>query len=466
MTLEQLKEEVTLVQELQRQAIIVDKNSNLNQRLKYLKQLKKMLIDNEHLWLQALKDDLGKPPVEAYASELGIILNEIDYMLANLKKWTKPKTNKRILWSGLEMATIQRDPFGSTLVLAPWNYPLQLGLVPTIGALAAGNRVVLKPSEAAVAISKLLKKLVPQYFEPEVLFVIEGDAEVADALTDLSWDFIFFTGSPEVGQQVYEKAAQHLTPVVLELGGKNPCIIDESAFNKETVQQIIWGKFLNAGQTCIAPDTVFVPRTVYPDFLEAAEQQIIKFYGKQPQESKDYGRLIHSKHLDKMRDFVKQGEVWRGGEINEETLFLAPTLLVETKKNSPIRTEEIFGPLLPIVPYDTLGEVLDEYQQLPIPLVTYLFTKDDSVIEKVQEGLESSALSVNQVLVHASSPMVPFGGKGQSGLGNYHGYASFKTFTHERILYQKKMTLNFSQQFPPYKDNVLKILRRFRKKIL
>lgn len=465
MTLEELKDDVRKIQKRQRVRVKQQKNADASVRIALLEQLKKMLEENEYLWLQALKADLGKPAIEAYASEVGILLNEIDYTIERLVKWLAPQVKRRILWTGIEEATIYREPFGSVLVFAPWNYPLQLSLTPVIGAIAAGNSVVLKPSESARAISYLLQELVGDYFEPDVFHVIEGDADVADALTELNWDFIFFTGSPQVGQQVYEKAASHLTPVVLELGGKNPCIVDQTGFTEATVQQIVWGKFFNAGQTCVAPDTVYVPRSIYPSFLGAVLNQLQAFYGTDPQESKDFGRIVHSKHLHKMKDYLRDGEILAGGNVDEDALYVAPTIMIQPKKESAIRKEEIFGPILPIIPYDTVDEVLEEYQDLPIPLVAYLFTENEEMVEKVKNELASSALSVNQVLMHASSPNIPFGGKGQSGLGNYHGENSFNTFTHERVLYSKKGQLNMSLQFPPYKEEALALLRQFRKQL-
>lgn len=463
MNLEAFKDDVRAIQKRQRAFVKQQIIADASVRIAHLKQMKKMLEENETLWLQALQADLGKPAMEAYASEIGILLNEMDYTMDRLAKWLEPEVNRRVLLTGIEEATIYREPFGSVLVFAPWNYPLQLSLTPVIGALAAGNSVVLKPSESARAVSFLLKELVGDYFHPDVFHVIEGDADVADALTDLKWDFIFFTGSPAVGQQVYEKAAKQLTPVVLELGGKNPCIVDESGFTEETITQIVWGKFFNAGQTCIAPDTVYVPRSIYPAFLGAVLNQLHAFYGEHPKQSKDYGRIVHAKHLDKMKDFLKDGEILVGGDMDEAALYLAPTVMINPKEESAIRQEEIFGPILPIVPYDTIENVFEIYDQLPIPLVAYVFTEKSGFVKKVKDGLESSAVSVNQVLVHASIPNVPFGGKGESGLGNYHGAYSFNTFTHERVLYEKKGQFNVSLQFPPYKDKALNLLKRFRK---
>lgn len=454
---------IDTVQEMQRLRSRTLGSRGLALRLEALAQFKRLLMDHEERWLEALKADLGKPALEAYASEIAFLLNEIDDTVKHLAKWMKPVVKRRLLVSGAEKTVVAAEPFGSVLVLAPWNYPLQLALGPTIGAIAAGNGVVLKPSESAPAVSHLLAELVPQYLEPDLLFVVEGDSRTAKALTDLKWDFVFFTGSPATGTKVYQAAAKHLTPVVMELGGKNPCIVDETAFTPDTIKQIVWSKFLNAGQTCIAPDTVYVPRDLYPEFLTQLKAQMVEFYGEEPLDSPDYGRLVHAQHLNKVQAFLADGEVYYGGDVVSEERFMAPTLMVNVKAGSALAEEEIFGPILPVMPYDSIDDVIEQYQALPVPLVVYVFTKDRELVQHVERRLESGALSVNQVMVHVTSPHTPFGGKGQSGLGNYHGEASIKTFTYERTLYMKFTPLSLSQQFPPYSQAALAALKRFRR---
>lgn len=459
------KSEIKHIQKLQRHYTRRAEAKEIKKRLKLLSQLKKLLNENEEQWLEALHKDLGKPAIEAYASEIGLLLNELDYMTEHLSAWMKVAVNRRYLLSGIEKTTIYREPYGSVLVLAPWNYPLQLSLSPVIGAIAAGNGVVLKPSESAPAVSHLLAKLVPQYFAAEVFYVVEGDGDTAQALTDLKWDFVFFTGGATVAQDVYQKAAKHLTPVALELGGKNPCIVDKTGFSENSLKKIIWGKFLNAGQTCIAPDTIYVQEEIYNSFLKAARKQIVDFYGDNPQESDDYARIVHDKHLSGMKDFLKDGDVYHGGDVNEDALYMSPTLMMNIEEDSALDREEIFGPILPIVPYQNIEEITGKYQKMPVPLVAYLFSEDQETSDYVREHLESGTLSINEVLVHASSPEVPFGGKGQSGIGNYHGKASFETFTYPRTVYEKKTLVDLPQQFPPYADEALDALRRLRRRI-
>lgn len=437
----------------------------VQERIEVLNQLKKLLMENEEALLVALRKDLNKPPVEAYSSELAVLLNEIEFIQKNLKHWLKPNRHQRLLLTGIERTKISRRPYGSVLVIAPWNYPLQLALMPVIGALAADNSAVLKPSEYAENTSRLIAELVPLYFDEKVLAVIEGDAEVAKQLTAIEWDFIFFTGSKKTGQKVYEAAAKHLTPVLLELGGKNPSIVDETGLNDETIKQIVWGKFLNAGQSCIAPDTIYVERKIYDEFLERLTKQIAAFYEGNPRKSADYGCLIHKEHFDHVVDFLKDGRVHTGGEYVKEDLYVEPTVLVDIVQGSAAETEEIFGPILPVVPYDSLEDILAKLKDLSAPLVTYVFSQNDQIVKQVNQHLESGALSLNQVILHSTSPYLPFGGKGQSGIGRYHGEASFKAFSYEKPVYTKNFFLPLKSQYPPYTEKSIQALRKFRKYI-
>lgn len=433
------------------------------ERLRVLQQVRNMLTENEDRWLDALYQDLGKAPVEAYASELAVLLNELEHTRKHLLKWMKPRRDGRLLLTGHERTAVSHYPYGSVLILSPWNYPLQLALMPVIGALAAGNGCFLKPSEYARATTALLSELVPRYLEPEVLTIVVGDGDTAADLTHLEWDFIFFTGSPATGRKVYQAAAEHLTPVLLELGGKNPCILDESGLSDTTLQEIGWGKFLNAGQSCIAPDTVYVPRSHYREFLERMQAQIIQFYGENPQESPDYGRIIHQEQLDKQLSLLKEGRIYYGGHYVCEDRYLSPTLLIDTEKGSAVRREEIFGPILPVIPYDSLDEVVAELRQLPAPLVIYVFSSKQQTIRELESGLESGAVSINRVISHAANPYLPFGGKGKSGMGRYHGLASFQAFSYQRSRYIQKPQVSFPQQYPPYPKNGVRGLRKIRK---
>lgn len=443
-----------------------DPRTAYTERIEALDQLKALIVDNEEVWFQALEEDLSKSPEEAYATEIALLLNEIDFMKKNLRKWMKPRKKRRLLLTGLEKVEVSRRPYGSILVIAPWNFPVQLSLMPVIGALAAGNSVVLKPSEHAPATSRQLAQLIPLYFESDLLRVIEGDKEVARQLTAVDWDFIFFTGSVSTGQKVYEAASRNLTPVLLQLGGKNPCIVDDSPLSDETVKQIIWGKFTNAGQACIAPDTVYIDRRRYAEFLEKAEKQIQDFYGKRPVDASHYSRIIHDKQFEHLVDFLGDGEIVCGGHFSREELYIAPTLLVNVEKNSPVTKEEIFGPILPVVPYDSLDDLTAHLGSLPPPIVTYVFSDNPSLSRRIDRQLESASVVTNQILLQAGSPHVPFGGKGESGIGTYHGEASFKALTYEKVAYSKRNFPPSSRAYPPYEKETLSLIRRFRKYIL
>lgn len=439
------------------------KDRPYQERLERLEQLKKVLIEHEEVWLEALKKDLGKSSTESYTSEIALVLNEIDFVQRKLKKWIKPKRAHHFDLGGTAKTTISYQPYGSVLILSPWNYPLQLTLMPLVGALAAGNSCVIKPSEFSPITSSLLYELLKKTFTPEIVTVIEGDKEAAEELLKLDWDFIFFTGSKSVGKIVHQAAAERQIPVILELGGKNPCIVEPSGMTKETIRQITWGKFMNAGQTCIAPDTVYVHESVYTEFLNQLKEQLELFYGNSPEKSSDYSRIVHSDHLNELVDYLKDGKVFHGGNFDREGLYMSPTILTDVQKNSPIMEEEIFGPILPIIPYSTIEALGAELQLKPVPLVLYLFSQDKANIKYTARRLRSGALSVNQVIRHAARSGIPFGGVKESGFGRYHGFASIQAFSYQKVYYEQKNTKSLPHQYPPYHKNQLKRLRKWQK---
>lgn len=437
--------------------------NDYQERKAILLKLKRLIQEQETEILTALKKDLGKSPVEAYASEIAIVLNEIDDVLSHLKKWLRPQSTRRFHFYARSTTVEQRLPYGQVLILAPWNYPLQLTLLPLVGAWSGGNRCFVKPSEYAPAASALLTRLLTEYFPSEWVVTIEGPAEAAQELLTLEWDYVFFTGSPEVGRKVYQAAARHLTPVTLELGGKNPCIVDQSAFSRETVRQILWGKFLNAGQTCVAPDTIYVEDAVYPHFLQAAAQELIRMYGEEPRQSRDYGRIIHQRHFQRLTGYLKEGTIQTGGAYSEEERYIAPTILTDLHPESPLWEEEIFGPILPVIPYSSLPELLETLQLQPAPLVVYCFTKEKRTAREVEKKLRSGAFSWNQVVRQAASPSIPFGGTGESGFGRYHGKESFQTFTYLKPKYRQRTFFATEAHYPPYSKRQLQIVKKGRK---
>lgn len=457
------KEKWLSIQKRQKEMVFTELEDDYQDRIDRLNRLKNVITIHEKYWMRALKTDLGKSEVETYSSEISTVLAELDYAVKNLKNWMDSDKQKSHTPIGKIEHSVIKKPYGSVLIISPWNYPLQLSFVPLIGAIAAGNRCFLKPSEKSHTTSRLMHHLISHYFSSEEIYVVEGEAETAKALLEMEWDHIFFTGSPEVGRKVYEAASRNLTPVTLELGGKNPCIVDETNCTQESVRKIIWGKFINAGQTCIAPDTIYVQESVKERFIQFAIETIQSFYGPDPKQSKDYGRLIDKAHFGKMQDLLTQGEIVYGGRNDEATLFIEPTLIHVTHKESSLANEEIFGPLLPIIPYYSLQELLEGFQdKQEEPLVTYLFTKDNDQISLVDRLTKTGAVMINQVIFHAADPDIPFGGVGKSGFGRYHGSHSYDTFTYKKVIYHQKSDYANKMIFPPYSPETFKLLKAVR----
>ncbi|WP_433747865.1 aldehyde dehydrogenase family protein [Falsibacillus pallidus] len=447
----------------QREDLFSSGLSSKEARIKLLHQLKSVLLENEGAFMEALHSDLGKPAFEAFSSEFAVLLNEIDFVCKHLGKWSRPTTSHHLKMGYVERVNRKRHPYGSVLIIGSWNYPLQLTLMPAIGAIAAGNRCVIKPSEHAPATAQLLKEVINHTFSIEQLHVVTGDAQTASFLTSSSFDLIFFTGSGQTGKIVAEQAAKQLTPVILELGGKNPCVIGETGFSKAAIREIVWGKFLNAGQTCIAPDTLFVHQSIYEKTLTELSASILAFYGDRPQESKDYGRICHEAHFQKVVGLMGQGKVQHGGTYDRSHLFIAPSVVTDIEQGSPILQEEIFGPVLPVIPFRDFDTLLSSLMIQRDALTGYIFSKDRDEILLFKEHMHSPTISVNQVIHHAASPYIAFGGKGRSGYGAYHGKAGFLAFSYEKTDFRAYHYLHLQQKYPPYSDQNLKVLKKIRK---
>jgi aldehyde dehydrogenase (NAD+) len=432
-------------------------------RRKMLLRLKKMLVDHEEAFMKALLTDMGRSTFEAYSFEIAVLLNEIDYMCEHVGSWNKLTHSWHLKFGYVETIRKTRIPYGSVLIISPWNYPLQLALMPAINAIAAGNRCVIKPSEFAPATSELLKKIIGQAFPPEQLTVVTGNAQIAKLLTSLDFDLIFFTGSQQVGKLVAQDAAKRLTPVILELGGKNPCIMDESGFSKEAIQEIVWGKYINAGQTCIAPDTLFVHHTVYERTLAEISTTLQYFYGDQPEASDDYGKICHPAHFQKLIGFISQGHVRYGGTHDANELFIAPTVMTDIQPGNDILQEEIFGPVLPVIAYTDFNTLLSQQVMQRDALTAYIFSKDKQHIRQFKQHMQSTSISVNQVIHHAANPHVAFGGVGYSGHGAYHGLAGFKACSYVQTDYKAYHYMHVKDKFPPYSMKNLKLLKKFRR---
>lgn len=452
--------------EKQHEAILQSSVPSVKERKNMLLRLRQMLIDHEAAFIKALVSDMRRPAFEAFSFEIALLLNEIDYVCRFLKKWDRPESSYHIKFGYIEAIRKKRSPYGSVLIISPWNYPLQLALMPAISAIATGNRCVIKPSEYAPATSELLKKVINQTFPPEVLTVVTGDMQTAKLLTTLPFDLIFFTGSQETGKAVSQQAAKQLIPVILELGGKNACILDETGFSPESIREIVWGKFLNAGQTCIAPDTLFVHESVYEKTLSEISAALLAFYGDIPKASKDYGRICHIRHFQKLLHFITQGNIRVGGAYDPDDLFIAPTVVTDIQPGSSILQDEIFGPILPVIPYTDLESLLCQKVIQRDALVTYMFSQNKQHIQLVEKYMRSTTISINQVIHHGANPRVAFGGVGHSGHGSYHGKAGFQSFGYEKTEYKAYRYLHVSDKFPPYSDKDMYIVQKFRKWLL
>ena len=422
-------------------------------RVEQLRALKALLTDRADEICAALWSDLRKSPLEAEVSEQGFVIAEIDHTLANLARWLKPRRVRVPLISQPGRARIVHEPLGVVLIIGAWNYPVNVLLAPLVGALAGGNAALLKPSEAAPATAEAMARLLPQYLDGEAVAVVEGGAEETQAILDLKFDHIFFTGSAHRGRAILEKAAQHLTPVTLELGGKSPCLVDESADLAVTARRIAWGKFINAGQTCVAPDFVLVHRAVEEKLLAGLRHAIFEFYGDDPRRSPDYCRIVNDRNFARLKRLISDGQVFCGGETDAGERYIAPTILRNVSIDAPVMQEEIFGPILPVIAVPDMGAAMDFVNSRPKPLVLYLFSNSRAVENEVVERTTSGNVCINEVVLHLVVPELPFGGVGPSGMGRYHGRWSFDTFTHAKGVLHKSVLLDLPIRYPPYTES-------------
>lgn len=423
-------------------------------RIHQLKKLKELLQRHEQELFDAVYKDFQKPAFETYGTELGVLHNEISYAIKKLRKWAKPKRVSQVLVNFPSRNYTVSEPYGAVLVIAPYNYPIQLALLPLVGAIAAGNTVVLKPSELTPHTSGILKKLLGEWFQEEYLAVVEGGIEANKDLLSQEFDYIFFTGSTRVGRIVMEAASKHLTPVTLELGGKSPCIVDDSADLKVAARRIVWGKFLNSGQTCVAPDYLLIHESIEKKFLEFLKESLITFYGTNPRQSPDFPRIVDQAHFDRLVSYLDEGDVVVGGESDREELYIAPTLLTNTKDGSSVMSEEIFGPILPILTYKELPEAIAKVKELPKPLALYLFSKRKEAEKLVIKNCSFGGGAINDVVAHLGNHHLPFGGVGNSGMGSYHGKGNFDTFSHVKSIMKKPFWLDLPVRYPPYEGKL------------
>jgi aldehyde dehydrogenase (NAD+) len=424
--------------------------------------LRRLLDECDGELVEALRLDLGRPAMEAYAADIGHAKGELRHLAKHVERWMKPTKVHMPMTVAPAKGWVQPEPLGVALVIAPWNYPIQLLLEPVAAALAAGNCVLAKPSELAPACSAALARLLPRYVDEDAVVVVEGGVEETTALLAERWDHIFFTGSTAVGRVVAAAAAKHLTPTVLELGGKSPTYVHASADLDVAARRIAWGKFLNAGQTCIAPDYVLADRQVRDALVDKLAAQIGEFFGPEPQRSTSFGRIVNARHLGRLKGLLEKGAgtVVTGGTSDDGDRFLAPTVTVDPSPDGALMQEEIFGPILPVLAVDGPADAVAFITARPKPLALYVFAGDDAAVDTVVDGTSSGGVCINQTLMHLLPADLPFGGVGDSGMGAYHGKTGFDVFSHHKSVLRKPTRPDLKLLYPPYRPSVEKLVRK------
>jgi aldehyde dehydrogenase (NAD+) len=439
------------------------KTRPLATRINQLKKLKKVIQKYEEEILEALNKDLNKSRAEAYLTEIGVIYHEISEFIKKLPKWSKVKKVPTPITHMPGKSYIMSEPYGVALIISPWNYPFQLTMAPLIGAIAGGNTVVIKPSEYSFHTAQVIYNIIHETFDEDYVAVILGGTDVSQALLEERFDYIFFTGSVEVGKIVMESASKYLTPVTLELGGKSPAIVTNSANLDLAAKRIVFGKLVNAGQTCVAPDYILVDEVVKDALVDKIKACVKAFYGDDVIQDISYPKIINEKHFNRIMGYINASSFTYGGNSNSQTLKIAPTLLDDVKLSDPVMQEEIFGPVLPIITYKELNEALKLIHSKEKPLALYLFTEEKEIERLVIEQTSFGGGCINDTIMHVAHKHLPFGGVGSSGIGAYHGKASFDTFTHKKSVYKKSKWLDIELRYPPYTDSKLKWLKKLLK---
>ncbi len=459
-----MEQEIKKIIEEQRKFFLDNNTKSYEFRKKQLNIFKDIVNKHEDEIYSAIEEDLGRSPANSFIGEILTLKGEISYSIKNLKKLMRGKT----VWTPFSnmpgKSEIIPEPYGNTLVISPWNYPFQLAFIPALSSISAGNTVIIKPSEYSVKTSELIKKLTDKYFDPKILYTVIGGIEESQTLLKQKFDYIFYTGGTVGGKAVAKAAAENLTPITLELGGKSPCIVGELKNLTSTAKRITWGKFYNAGQTCVAPDYLLVHKNIKEKLIEEIKQQIKNFYGENPKESKDFARIINERHFDRIVNLIEGEKIIEGGIFDREQKYISPTLLDKISWKSKIMQEEIFGPVLPIIEYEHEEEFFDEIKKRDKPLAMYIFTEDKKFKNRILTSLSSGGVCVNDTIMHISSTSLPFGGVGGSGIGSYHGKAGFDTFSHNRSIMSKWLGFDLSMKFPPYgnfTDNLKKLFEIF-----
>jgi aldehyde dehydrogenase (NAD+) len=430
----------------------------LDWRREQLRALKALVRERGDELVEALQADLRKPTLEAWATDVGQVTVEAGLALRNLRRWTKPQ---RTGFYPLGRSRVVHEPLGVVLIIAPWNYPVGLLFAPLIGAIAAGNAAVIKPSEVTMHTSAVLARVVPEYLDRDAIALVEGGVDETSALLEQRFDHVFYTGNGRVGRVVMEAAAKHLTPVTLELGGKSPCIVDENVDLRVAARRIAWGKFMNAGQTCVAPDYVLVHERREAELVEALRTAIREFFGDDPKRTPDYTRVVNRRHYERLSKLLGSGEAVIGGESDVSECYIAPTVLRGVKPDAPIMQEEIFGPILPILPVKSIEDAIDFVKRGEKPLALYVFSESAAVAQRVVDATSSGGVCVNGTILHIANSALPFGGVGESGMGAYHGRHTFETFSHRKSVLSRGLRFDPSWMYPPYSGLKTKLVQRF-----
>ena len=434
----------------QREFYLTQQTKDLSFRKNALKRLQKEIVAREDAICDAIYADFKKPKFETLAAETQFVLAELKLVLKSLNLWARPERKSATVMNWPSSDWIYKEPYGVVLIIAPWNYPFQLAIAPLIGAIAAGNTAVIKPSEATPNTSRVISEIIAAVFPKEYVVVVEGGVDISEQLLAQKWDYIFFTGSTRVGQIVYESAAKNLTPVTLELGGKNPCIVDDTASIALAAKRIVWGKFLNAGQTCIASDYILVHKKVKDKLIDALKQKIIKAYGEDMEASPDFSRTVNNEHYSRLKSMLEGEEIIFGGESNDEDDYLSPTLVNEPKLDSKLMAGEIFGPILPIIAYETEDDIRRHIMLYGKPLATYVFSNNRKFQKKIINTYSFGGGAINDTVIQITNKKLPFGGVGASGIGAYHGRTSFDIFSHRKAIINKANWLDVPFRYPPY----------------
>ncbi len=447
----------------QREFFSTGKTKEVAYRMEALKKTRNIIKTNQKEIMDALHKDLNKSEFESYATEIGFVLEELRFTIKHLEKWAKPRKVKTSLTGFGSKNYIYPEPYGVVLIISPWNYPFQLAFAPLIGAIAAGNCAILKPSELTPKTSELLTKLIREHFQEDYIAIVEGGVETSTALLEEKTDYIFFTGSVTVGKVIMEAAAKHLTPVTLELGGKSPCIVHKDANLRYAAKRIAWGKYTNAGQTCVAPDYLYVHNEVKAEFLNLLTEAIQELYGNALSKESKFTKIVSARHFDRLTSFIhNSGFIYYGGETEVDKLLIEPTVLTEVTWEHPIMEDEIFGPILPVMGYDDILQTIDEINNRPKPLALYIFSEMERVQNKVLESISFGGGCVNDTVYHFTSPHLPFGGVGDSGIGAYHGKGSFDVFSHEKGIMKQTTKFDLPLRYPTTRHG-LKLIKMIMK---